>query len=176
MAAPTDAILPLPSKTRDFHLIRPVCALGTCLKRPSPSSWGSFLVSGFLIDALYVLPEQAVPGAVKVQLAVAPKRQPGLQLPLRVQLPQQQAVILHQSQEGDVVFSCYGVAAADEMLCLDPLDGQAVLLIGFPGRQGPQPLPAAACVSVHRSFRYPLFFPPSALIIGHFGGKAINAP
>ena len=93
-----------------------------------------------------------------------------------LQLPQQQAVILQQGQKGDVVFSCHGVAAADEMLCLDPLDGQAVLLIGFPGRQGLQPLPAAAGVSVRRFFRYPLFFPPSALIIGHLGGKAINAP
>ena len=29
MAAPTGATLPLPSKTQAFHLIRPVCALGT---------------------------------------------------------------------------------------------------------------------------------------------------
>ena len=29
MAAPTGATLPLPSKKKNFHLIRPVCALGT---------------------------------------------------------------------------------------------------------------------------------------------------
>ena len=49
-----------------------------------------------------------------------------------------------------MVFFFHGMAAADKKLCLDPLDGQAVLLAGFAGRQRPQPLPTAADARVRQ--------------------------
>ena len=48
MAAPTGATLPLPSKTQDFHLIRPVCALGTFPSRGRLENAFLFLVLWFL--------------------------------------------------------------------------------------------------------------------------------
>ena len=48
MAAPTGATLPLPSKTQDFHLIRPVFALGTFPSRGRLENAFLFLVLWFL--------------------------------------------------------------------------------------------------------------------------------
>ena len=48
MAAPTGATLPLPSKTQDFHLIRPVCTLGTFPSRGRLENAFLFLVLWFL--------------------------------------------------------------------------------------------------------------------------------
>ena len=48
MAAPTGATLPLPSKTQDFHLIRPVCALGTFPSRGRLANAFPFLALWFL--------------------------------------------------------------------------------------------------------------------------------
>ena len=47
MAAPTGATLPLPSKTQDFHLIRPVCALGTFPSRGRLANAFPFLALWF---------------------------------------------------------------------------------------------------------------------------------
>ena len=56
MAAPTDAILPLPSKTRDFHLIRPVCALGgEGLRMRSSSSYYGFFAAAGTMSSLHFL-------------------------------------------------------------------------------------------------------------------------
>ena len=51
MAAPTGATLPLPSKTQDFHLIRPVCALGTFPSRGRLAEAFPFLAE-WLFDKL----------------------------------------------------------------------------------------------------------------------------
>ena len=48
MAAPTGATLPLPSKTQVFHLIRPVCALGTFPSRGRLEMVFFFLAVWFL--------------------------------------------------------------------------------------------------------------------------------
>ena len=47
MHAPTGASFPLPSKTQDFHLIRPVCALGTFPSRGRLAEAFSFLAVQF---------------------------------------------------------------------------------------------------------------------------------
>ena len=55
MAAPTGATLPLPSKKKNFHLIRPVCALGTFPSRGRLEKAFLFLVLWFF-DSLSLAP------------------------------------------------------------------------------------------------------------------------
>ena len=59
MAAPTGATLPLPSKTQDFHLIRPVCALGTFPSRGRLEKAFPFLALWFF-DSLKKVPKPIV--------------------------------------------------------------------------------------------------------------------
>ena len=51
MAAPTGATLPLPSQAQDFHLIRPVFALGTFPSRGRLENVFLFLVLWFLVQS-----------------------------------------------------------------------------------------------------------------------------
>ena len=55
MAAPTGATLPLPSKTQDFHLIRPVYALGTFPSRGRLANAFLFLVMWFFDSVKFPL-------------------------------------------------------------------------------------------------------------------------
>ena len=59
MAAPTGATLPLPSKKKNFHLIRPVCALGTFPSRGRLENAFLFLVLWFF-DSLKKVPKPIV--------------------------------------------------------------------------------------------------------------------
>ena len=76
MAAPTVTTLLFPSKTQEFHLFRPVYALGTFPSRGRLGDALSLLVVQFFdslrLFALYLLPEQAVLSSVEIEPAVAP--------------------------------------------------------------------------------------------------------
>ena len=76
MAAPTVTTLLFPTETQNYHLIRPVYALGTFPSRGRLGDALSLLVVQFFdslrLFALYLLPEQAVLGAVEIEPAAAP--------------------------------------------------------------------------------------------------------
>ena len=53
MAAPTGATLLIPSKPRNFHLIRPVCALGTFPSRGRLAKVFCFFAMEFFVVCCY---------------------------------------------------------------------------------------------------------------------------